>query len=50
MKYQYLLQTGDIEKTKSARGMEELMVMGRKGSCMDCKALVYDGVRKQAIA
>jgi hypothetical protein len=29
--------------------MEELMVMGRKGSCMDCKALIYNGVRKQAI-
>jgi hypothetical protein len=25
-------------------------VMGRKGSCMDCKALIFDGVRKQAIA
>jgi hypothetical protein len=50
MKYQYLFQAGDIEKTNLARGMEELMVMGRKGSCMDCKALIFDGVRKQAIA
>jgi hypothetical protein len=31
MKYQYPLQAGDIEKTKSAIGMEELMVMGIDG-------------------